>query len=143
MPAACPMCGASYAAVEAALARGETVERAAPAVILARSAQLDSSISERPSLLASLLIALGFAVALFATLASFALFGMLLSSPADGHHVGSSRGFETFIFSMAIGWGMACGACLIMALNRRPVAGLLLGMALGLAAALVYGFAYR
>lgn len=125
------------------MARGETIQRAAPAAIAARRERLEILVTERPSLLVSVLIALGFAIALFATLASFGIFGMLLSAPGDGNGAAWQKGFTTFIYTLAVGWAFASGTSLLLSLMRRPVAGLFAGMGLGLTAALVYVFMLR
>lgn len=143
LPDACPMCGAIYARVEAALARGEVIHRPRPEEMAARSEDESIAPRPRPGLVMSVLIGLGFSITLFALLAGIAVFGMIMSAPGDAHGIAWSRGFKTFVGGLVAGWSFAAAACMILSLLRRPVAGLFAGLACGVAAGLVYGLVLR
>lgn len=123
------MCGAAYAKVESAMARGENIPGPGPEAIAARIERQRAAAEEKPGRLVSVLVAIGFTLILFALLAGLALFGVTLGAPPDG----------PFVRSMVAGWAVASALSLALSMRRQPLAGILAGMACGALAALVTG----
>ena len=148
LPDACPVCGAIYARVEAALARGEVVHRPRPEDLAAASARRDPVPGKRPGIALSLAIGIGFSFTLLALLAGIVVFamimngvfGIMISAPQQS---ASSTSFDTFVGSLVAGWAFAAVASMTLSLLRRPVAGLFMGLACGVVAGLVFGFILR
>ena len=151
LPDACPICGAVYARVEAALGRGEIIDRVRPEVLAAGSERGELAPSKRPGTVLSLAIGLGFSLTLLALLAGIAVFGMIMSgvsdimigAPGAGQARAWSTGFETFVGSLIAGWAFAAVTSMTLSLLRRPVAGLFAGVACGVLAGLIFGFMLR
>ena len=148
LPDTCPLCGAVYARVEAALARGETIRRVAPSVIAARheaeqELEYEEFVAdERPTLLVSILISIGFIIAVFGSLAILAFFVMIGTVPGDGRGDEWKQGFELFVCNLAIGWAASAIVSLGVSLCRRPIAGIFWGLAFGIAAGLAAGLMF-
>ncbi len=148
LPVACPVCGAVYARVDAALARGETIAPPVPEALCAASEGGEPVPGKRPGIALSLAIGLGFSITLLALLAGIVVFAMIMNGMLGGmagapQQTAWSARFETFVGSLVAGWTFAAVASMTLSLLRRPAAGLFIGLGCGVVAGLVFGFIVR
>ena len=140
LPVACPGCGAIYAKVEASLARGDTIHRAAPAApARARLWRKPAWVDDRAGLGVSLLIAVGFSVTILASLAAIAMFALIMTAPGNGGGKEWNQGFSLFLRTLLVAWACASVISLVMSLLRRPAGGIMIGILGAITIAVIYG----
>lgn len=128
------------------MARGETIRRAATAGTASkrppsgrqqRKPGQPGAPDDRPGIIASLAIAIGFALALLVFLGGLAIFGMLLTAPGDGNGKAWSAAITNIVHSLLVGWTFSTVVSLGLSMARRPIAGMLIGVGSGAAAAFI------